>query len=204
MSGDLTSRQVLHDEREVRRAMGSLPVRVPPDDLRTKLRVIGSRESARRRSRSSLRAIYNEAVEKTRLSIHNMMRPLAIPTAGGFLSAVLLFGVIAPTLAVPGASVAAASGVDVPTGLYTEASVRWYTSVDFTDEDFDVELTVDGQGRIIDYTIPDAQHAKTPAVRRMLENNLLFTQFYPATSFGQPTTGKIRLSFRSSRIDVKG
>jgi hypothetical protein len=33
---------------------------------------------------------------------------------------------------------------------------------------------------------------------------LLFTEFTPATSFGQPMSSKTRLWFRTSRIDVKG
>ena len=33
----------------------------------------------------------------------------------------------------------------------------------------------------------------TTRVRRSLENMLLFTEFTPATAFGQPTAGKIRL-----------
>ena len=45
-----------------------------------------------------------------------LMRPLAIPTAGGFAAALVLFSMLAPSLAVRGGSVSTA---DTPTGLYT-------------------------------------------------------------------------------------
>ena len=67
------------------------------------------------------------------------------------------------------------------------------------------ELTIDDQGRILSYIIPDCPHMlKSPTLRRNIESSLLFTQFTPATTFGQPMPGKIRLSFRNSSINVKG
>jgi hypothetical protein len=35
-------------------------------------------------------------------------------------------------------------------------------------------------------------------------NMILFTSFTPATAFGQPTPGKLLLSFRRSKVVVKG
>ena len=45
---------------------------------------------------------------------------------------------------------------------------------------------------------------QSPGIRRNIESSLLFTKFTPATTFGQPMSGKIRLSFRNSSINVKG
>ena len=42
------------------------------------------------------------------------------------------------------------------------------------------------------------------ALRREIENNLLFARFTPAMAFGQPKQGKLLVSFRRSHIDVKG
>lgn len=184
---------------ELRRNLKSLPLRVAPPDLRVRLRVMASHEAARRRSRRSFAAVWATWMLDVRLWKDNLMRPLAIPTAGGFASALVLFSVFATGLTVPTAT---ASSPDVPTGLYTEASVKSCMPIGFDSSDLMVELTIDDQGRVTDYTIPDS--IKSPLLRRSIEKHLLFTQFHPATSFGQPTAGKARLWFRSSRIDVKG
>lgn len=130
---------------------------------------------------------------------NNLMRPLAIPTAGGFISALLLFGVLAPSLA-PSGSI---TGQDVPTVLYTEASVRSFMPLGFQDEDLTVEVTIDGEGRVIDYSLPNG-HGKGHGLHRNIGSYLLFTQFTPVRNFGQPVKAKVRISFQSSRIEVKG
>ena len=72
-------------------------------------------------------------------------------------------------------------------------------------DDVVVDVTVDEQGRMIDYAVVAGATALANAsLRRRLENVLLFTEFTPATSFGQPMSSKTRLWFRTSRIDVKG
>ena len=76
--------------------------RRPSADLAMRLRVLASQESARRRSRASLRQSLRTWLIDFRLMADNLMRPLAIPTAGGFVSALLLFGVLAPRLATRG------------------------------------------------------------------------------------------------------
>jgi hypothetical protein len=191
--------------RDVRSTMRRMPVRVPPRSLNSRLRVVASRELVRQKSRASLPAMWADLHTNFHLWSQNLMRPLAIPTAGGFLSAVLLFcflpiGMLSPSLAIPVATI-----TDVPTALYTEATIKSISPVGFNDEDVVVELTIDEQGRMISYTIPDCPHIlKSPGLRRNIESSLLFTQFTPATTFGQPMSGKIRLSFRNSSINVKG
>jgi len=41
-------------------------------------------------------------------------------------------------------------------------------------------------------------------MRRRIEGMLLLIEFNPATSFGQPVEGRMRLSLSASHIDVKG
>jgi hypothetical protein len=195
----------LRHMRQMRSTLRRLPVRVPPRSLNTRLKVVASQELVRQKTRATLPAMWADWLTNFRLWRENLMRPLAIPTAGGFVSAVALFGMLpigmlSPSLAIPMATI-----TDVPTALYTQASVKSVSLVGFNDEDVVVELTIDDQGRILQYTIPDCPHMiKTAGLRRSIENSLLFTQFTPATTFGQPMSGKIRLSFRNSRIDVKG
>ena len=68
-----------------------------------------------------------------------------------------------------------------------------------------VDVTVDEAGRMVDYKIVSGFNFLTTAeVRRSLENRLIFTEFTPVTQFGQPISGKLRISFRDSEVDVKG
>jgi hypothetical protein len=135
------------------------------------------------------------------VGVKNMMQPLAIPTAGGFISAVLLFAMLVSSLAVPGV---VARANDVPTMLYTEASVKHFMPIGFEAEDLVVEITVDEQGRMMEYSIPNCMN-KSQHVHRSIENQILFTEFTPARSFGQKISGgKVKITFTSSHIDVKG
>ena len=188
---------------EVQNALRGLRRLHVPSHLTSQLRVVASKEALRRRERVSWRAAVLNWRDRLTVLFDNAMRPFAIPTAGGFVAALLLFGTLAPTLMIPGVPLPGVPG-DVPTGLYTGASIRAFMPIGATDQEIDLELVIDGQGRLVDYYLPNGTHVRTPALRRAIESSLLLTQFNPATSFGQPTTGKVRVSFRNSRIDVKG
>jgi hypothetical protein len=185
-------------DRVVSRALQDLPRRVPPASLSGSLRVIASRERNRVQ-----RGRQQAFLDRARLFFDNLMRPLALPFAGGIFSAVLLFGMcIIPTYPLRGSST-----VDVPTTLYTQAAVKQTGPVAATGDvvvDVTVEPLPDGTGRMVDYSIVCGNVAKDEALRRSLESFLIFTVFQPATALGQPVLGKIRLSLQSSQIDVKG
>ena len=162
---------------------------------------MASRELARRRAGVTS---WNEWRQGIRMWMENMMRPLALPAAGGVLSALLLFGMLSPQL------VARSTGeetLDVPTAIFRDPTLTSTPLMGYELEDMEIELTIDNEGRLLDYAIPASHRAKiqrTPAVQRSLEQSLLLTRFAPARAFGQATAGKIRLRFRSSSIDVKG
>ena len=182
-------------EREgIRAAMRALPRVAPPPDLAVRLRVIASRER-QRRSQGWLRTLTVQA----RLTFDGLMRPLAVPLAGGICSALLLFGLLVPSFAwVP-------SVEDVPIGLSTEAAVKNMAPIGFSDGEAVVDVTIDDQGHMVDYSIVhDPGGVVTESFRRSVENALLFTEFTPRTAFGQPVGGKLRLTFRTSSVDVKG
>ncbi len=200
-----TCAKEVRELRNLKESLRSISVRKPPAALRTQLRVVASREIARRQANVSWKSMWNTWQSGVRLQLQILMRPLAIPTAGGFLSALVLFASLPLGMLSPVLADSRGSRIDVPTQLYTEASVKSTSPVSFGDDDVVVELTIDDQGRILDYKIADSpQILKTPELRRTIEHNLLFTQFTPATTFGQPMSGKIRISFRNSKIDVKG
>ena len=131
-----------------------------------------------------------------RLLMDNMMRPLAVPTAGGLLSAVLLFATLMPSLGFE-----RNLDNDVPIFNYQEATI--YSVPDFVprarnsdDSLVDIEVEVDSQGRLFNYSVENGQ------MTGELGNMILFTTYSPAKMFGTPTVGRIIL--RRSRIVVKG
>jgi len=178
---------------QVRSRLKALPEPQAPADLRTALRVTASRERARRFARLVWR-------DKVRLHLDNFMRPLALPFAGGLVSALFLFSMLVPSYPFPERD----DGRDVPTILYTEATVKSMAPFGIGTDEVVVDLVIDEQGRVVDYAFPSGSNETNLALSRAVANNLLFTRFTPATTFGQPTSGRIRLSFRHSYIDVKG
>jgi len=197
---------------EVSIVLRSLPPRVPPAKLATSLRVIGSRERQRLIEGRGVSQIFATWLERTRLTLRDMLRPLALPATGGVFSAVVLFSM----WVVPTYPLRAKISVDIPTNLTTEArhdvvcsycfveAVQASVGAGLTDSVL-VDIDVDDQGRMVDYqVVSGAAIVADSAARRRLENLLWFTKFSPATTFGMPMAGKTRLLLLPSRIDVKG
>ena len=192
--------------QDFRRTLRSLPVRPAPLKLTTALLVVASKEKKRRAIRANWKARRAEAADQLRLWRDNLMRPFAVPAAGGLAGAVLstfcILGLFTPTLVM---QCKAAHLIDPPTGLITQPRLAGTVMplTPSTPGDLTVELTVDEQGRMVDYRLPDGPKIQDEA-RRKLENDLLFTRFTPATAFGQPILGKVRITFHHAQIDIKG
>lgn len=187
---------------QLRATLRDLPRMAPPADLAVKLRVSASQASQRRRQRSTWRARWNELKDRAGLFVHNLMRPIALPMAGGLASTVFLFGMALPTL-----TIQHVTGTDVPINeaLYTQAALYVVSPVGYCDDNVTVDVLIDEQGKMIEYSFPEGKSVHDPTLLRGLENALLFNSYKPATSFGQPTSGgRVRLTFRRSEIDVKG
>jgi hypothetical protein len=178
---------------KLREALRSLPHRTPPPDLTVRLRVAASKARVNR---------FQGWRERFQLSLANLMRPLALPAAGGLCSALFLFSTLVPTFRA--AFAMDNSPGDVPTVLTTEPTLKFMAPVAFFNGDAVVDLKIDEQGRIINYAIEGAPGPASDQLRHNIENSLLFTEFWPATHFGRPIAGTIRISFRSSHIDVRG
>jgi hypothetical protein len=191
----------LMDEAGMMRALRALPARVPPPDLTTSLRVLASRERQRTQQHRTLATWWSAWMDRVNLAAQNMMRPFAVPFAGGVFSAVALFSTwVAATY-----PIRAAAGADVPTMLVTSAMLKGTSPVGASSADVVVEIVIDSRGRMVDYkVVQGAEILLNPSLRRGLENKLLFTQFVPATAFGKPKAGKTTLRLSSNRIDVKG
>jgi len=179
----------------------SLSVKVPPAELRTSLLVMASRERQRQLERRDFRAIWKRWQDHAHLFFDNVVRSVALPVAGGVCSTLVLFSMFV----VPAYPLLTRDAADVPTILNTPVSVKSMAPFSVGDIDVVVDVVVDGQGRMMDYAIvAGASVLANPQMRRRLENALVFSNFTPATSFGQPMMSKMRLWFHSSRIDVRG
>jgi len=184
----------------LRGAMLSLPPRISPPDLRFRLRIAASKARLEAMGGPSR---WSQRWDRIELTLKHLMRPLALPAVGGLFSAVFLFSALVPTF-MPAFAMSNAI-LDVPTMLKTQPAVKYMAPIAFGGGDAEVDLTIDEQGRIVDYVIVNAPGQKSDQLRRVIENNLLFTEFWPATAFGKPIAGRIRISFRSAAgIDVKG
>jgi hypothetical protein len=194
-----------HDEFEsslVDKALRSLPARVPPAGLTTSLRVIASRERQRRLERRTWGQALGTWYGRMCMVSNEVMRPLALPFAGGVVSAIVLFS----AWLVPTYPLRASGGADVPTMLTTEATLKSGAPISVSKGDVVVEVTVDGEGRMADYDIVSGAVALQDAtVCQRLENFLDYSEFIPATAFGQPMAGKVRVPISASQLrDSRG
>ena len=161
----------------------------PPVDLTYRLRVLASHERARMIAGASW-------LSTLRFRFSQMWPPLAVPAAGGIFASLLFFAILAPSFTVHAGNYTAN---DVPVGLYTQVSILNPSPFEFNGCDVMVELTIDENGAVSDYSIPGVQPSKDEM--RAIGNFLLFTSFKAATAFGQPVSSKMLLNI--SRIDVR-
>ncbi len=172
-----------------------------PDRLAAQLRVLASHERARRIAHLTWSAWFQTVRDKAQLVMDNLARPMAIPAAGGLLSALFIFVLLVPTL-----GFRHNFRDDVPIGNYTEPTLFESAAVaqfNFDPEDDAVvELTIDERGQIQDFSLQRGKMSRD--LEKNIGNLIYFTSFSPATWFGRPYTGKILVSFRHTRIVIKG
>lgn len=170
-----------------------------PAGLAVQLRVLASHERVRQLARTSFPARIRYWANRVKLGFDNLMRPVALPIAGGVLSALLLFSVLVPNL-----SFRHDRSIEPPLSLSSDPDGRivdWsgvlprLESVNAATEGDGtvVELIIDAQGRVADYSVRQGQ--LTPA----MQNIILFSKFTPAMFFYQPAWGKIRVVFPARR-----
>jgi hypothetical protein len=165
-----------------------------PADLGLQLRLAISRESAQRQ-----RPLF----EAWSVHLQNTLDAFMVPATAGLACAILIFGLVAAFLAIPG-QVQASNSEDVPLLLNTGPELQQSAFDSMTSinaESLVIEAYVDSHGRIEDYKIlsdPGQTENLLPQVKRML----IFTTFRPAMSMGHPISSRAVLSF--SRISVRG
>lgn len=163
-----------------------------PARLSAELRMLASRERIRRIAYVSLSARMQNWGAAFQIHCRNMMRPVALPVAGGVISAILLFGMWIPDLTATPHTFAS----DVSAPIYTDPSLSRSNPVRYGG-DVVVQLVIDERGKVADYLVIQGQDSEE------LRNFILFSTWTPATSFGKPTWGKALWS-HGEEIQVKG
>ena len=180
--------------RELRGALRQLDKPELPVRLRDGLRMLALNERLRRLSHVGFSARAHGWAGRLQLVFENLMRPMALPFAGGLLSALVMFAMLVPSLAFPHNF-----RNDVPLWvLYTDPALQEMNPADASDE-IVVEVTIDERGRVQGYAVTRGQ--MTPEIKNTLVQYLRFT---PATVFGQPIWNRVLVSFRRSQISVRG
>ncbi len=189
------------------RSLRSLPRRSPSSELRSALRVMASKE----RQRVVQGPASSVWLDRFQLFCKNLMRPLALPFAGGIFSTVVAFSMWLST----GYPVHASNGFDIPIPASRRAQITTLVTKDPSVlqtapiqasglDDVIVDVSIDGQGSMTGYTIVSGN--ADDSLKRQIDSVLLLTKFNPAKTLGTPVEGKIRLSLSAlhSHIDVKG
>jgi hypothetical protein len=192
------------DQAEIAGALRALPRLVPPKDLTTRLRVVASRESKQRRIHETWDSWVCHQRERAALWFNNVMRPFAIPAAGGVLSTMAFLMLLAAQYPM---KVSASTVADPPVGEYVEAVFIRLGPISLETQEAVVDVTVDSAGRFLDCEIADDGipfHDRVKLEQRARQA-LLYADFEPARRFGVPVSGgKVRLAFRHGTIDVLG
>ncbi|HEY2019391.1 MAG TPA: anti-sigma factor [Bryobacteraceae bacterium] len=187
--------EAIQNQRKALLRMDPAPV---PEAVAARLRVMASHERARQLAHASFSSRIGYWYSRTQLLFDNMMRPLALPVAGGLLSAMVMFSVLVPSLsfehvaeqamfAYPDGQVV----VDASTGTYTpdidKENTPRLVRVDMViPEDANaVTLTVDENGNVCDYAVARGQ------LTQDLKSIIMFSKFRPATFLGVPIPSKV-------------
>ena len=184
------------DARAMRNGLKGLPQVAVPPMLRTRLKIVASRERSRHILRRDLAARFAEVKSWAKLMYDNLLKPIMVPAAGGLLASFLCFGVIVDTL-----HVHAPWENDIPVGLFTQVAIDDFTPFSVNGNDVIVQLTVDRDGRVSDFEVPQSSSV-TPEELSDIGNLVLYSTFTPATAFGQRVTGKILVSIH--HINIRG
>jgi hypothetical protein len=193
----------MQDMRATMLGMSRVPV---PAELTSKLRVKASHHIASLARRRDFAARLEHWGMRIRLAFDNMMRPVAVPFAGGLLSSFACFLFLVPSL-----SFQHNYGLEAPIAFRPDPGIV----ADFTDPDGsivgaknaslvsgsgvitgnEVSLTVlvDPSGQVQDWTLYGGE--LTPEMKSLI----LYSKFIPATVAGQPAWGLKQLVFSRSR-----
>lgn len=186
--------------RSLRAGLKGLPEKSVSSLLSTQLKVVASRERSRLLLRRDLAARLNELRANMKLVFDNLLRPIALPAAGGILSSFFCIAMIVDTL-----HFHPEWQPDIPVGLFTQVTIEGMSPFSVNGPDVTMQLTVDPSGAVSDFEVSGdgkPPHSASPEEMKEIGNMVLFSTFTPATSFGQKVSGKILVGSR--HINIRG
>jgi hypothetical protein len=201
MRQHLTYSAELHDEYEARESAESLSALMrhlsaaqPPAHLGMRIKLAVSHRSSPR------------YWARRRIHLDNLMRPLAVPAAGGVLAAVMSFVILMGSVGMSPRMFAE----DVPLAFFDKAFVAMPemsvpTPFSVTEETL-VLAFIDDEGYVYDFRVISNDGLRPNAkVTKELASALVTTRFEPAMNFGRPVPGTMLITLRpADRVEVRG
>lgn len=180
------SRQI-HEIHDVRSALHELRPAKAPAELRMRLRIEASRErkALMETNGSRFLRIWNYWAFR----LDELMRPITIPATGGLFSSLVLFGALAFTIGTTTRGVT----YEVPV-MYAERGDANLVPVELRSSVV-LTLSVNGNGRIIDYAVRDNAGSFEGDATRLQYNNISVPEIPNALRLAMPTSSDIRISF---------
>lgn len=189
-----------YDERERSCSpLTRLAAPVSPYDLRTNIRIQLSMELARVGSLSWY-------LDRWKSQLRDLMQPLAIRAIGGGAAASLLLGIMVANLW-SGPRMTVDEMPDIPLtymarGIVSDPGISdpgpYSVNIDTT-----VLVYINHRGAVYRFDLPEAQQGDAK-LRAEVAQALLFTEFEPATVFGQPVPGRVTIMFTTASCTVRG
>ena len=187
--------------RSMRTGLKSLRDKSASTLLATRLKVLASRERSRFLRRRDMAARLSDLRGTVALMFDHLLRPFAVPAAGGVLASFFCITMIVDTL-----HFHPEWQPDIPVvGLFTQVTIDGVSPFSVDGPDVTLQLTVDPSGAVSDFEVPpdgDQIHNASAAEMKEIGNMVLFSTFTPATSFGQKVSGKILVGSR--HINIRG
>ena len=191
-----TALAALQGQRAILRKMAQTPV---PQGLAAQLSVMASHERERQLARVNVHERLRRLTSKIDLAFENLMRPVALPLAGGLLSTLLVFGLMMPSLSFShqtgGDDFSTLPQGSIVTNPYDQGAdddardFPIFASPDQPNSDYVniVNLTIDESGRVADWSVVRGQ------ITDEMKSIIVLGRFVPATTFGVRTSGTIQV-----------
>ena len=179
----------MHQIRALRSSLESLRTPRAPGSLRSKLLVMASKE--RQIVLETHGSRWMRWWNRWKFELNELMQPFTIPATGGVLSSSLLFAALALTIG----STSQQAAYEVPVAYGEQMSANLVPIQLRVPSAVELTVSLDGRGRITDYSVADGKHSFVGDPSRLEHNNNITLPEFPGVlALPQPTVGDIRIS----------